>query len=365
MSKNKNTVTRIMILDKLLSDQYHEYSLDDLTEEVNNELSHSGLEDDNVTRRTIENDIKYIESSGPWMADINRWWTTCYNKELDKTTQKKCLRYANPSFSIFKKELTDEEKFLLKEVLSLLGKFDGLPNFDGLNSLKASLGVNDCYKEIVAFDKNPKEEKTFFGELFTAISQKMVIEIEYHKYALEPTSFKYTLHPYLLKEFNRRWHLLAADINDKLKIKNFPLDRIDSVTLQPSIDYIEFDGDFSERFGEIVGVSFYENNPVENILFWVSDESHNYVIDKPIHLEQKQVKSSEIIAKYREQYPQLKGGTFFTLKCRDNYELIRELSSFGKELLVLEPQSIQTKIIERIREMNKEYRKLQTRTKKT
>lgn len=46
-----------MILDKLLSDQYHEYSLDDLTEEVNNELSHSGLEDSSLKETS---DTKYF-----------------------------------------------------------------------------------------------------------------------------------------------------------------------------------------------------------------------------------------------------------------------------------------------------------------
>ena len=37
---------------------------------------------------------------------------------------KRCLRYANPSFSIFKKEMTDDEEYLLKEALSMLGQFD-------------------------------------------------------------------------------------------------------------------------------------------------------------------------------------------------------------------------------------------------
>ena len=350
---------RYKILDELLMDQYHEYSINDLTKKVNDYISELNTKSKGVTIRTIQKDLKDLKSI--FLVDIKEWWAPYYNTDLLKTSQKKCFRYADPSFSIFKKELTDDEKFLLKEVLSLLGKFDGLPKFDGLNSLKSSLGVNSSYKEIVAFDKNPKEDKTCFGELFTAISQKMVIEIEYHKYAIDSTSFKYTLHPYLLKEYNRRWHLYAADINENLKIKNFPLDRIDSVTFQPSIDFVEYDGSLSERFEEIVGVSYYENNPIEEILFWVSDESHNYVIDKPIHIEQTTIKNPEIITKYRQEYPHLKGGTFFTLKCRDNYELIRELASFGKELLVLKPDSIQNKITKRIKEMNKEYRKLRTK----
>ncbi|MBQ7855259.1 MAG: WYL domain-containing protein [Muribaculaceae bacterium] len=356
MPKNKNAMVRYKILDELLRDQYHEYSINDLTQEVNDYLSDLNSQSEGVGLRTIQKDLNDLKSI--FLVDIKEWWVSYYNKELRKTTQKKCFRYTDPSFSIFKKELSDDEKFLIREALSLLGKFDGLPDFDGLNSLKSSLGIDKSYNAIVSFDKNPKEDKTCFGELFTAISQKMVIEIEYHKYAIDLTSFKYTLHPYLLKEYNRRWHLYAADINDDCKIKNFPLDRIDSVTFQPSIDFVEYDGNLSERFEEIVGVSYYENNPIEEILFWVSDESHNYVIDKPIHIEQTTIRNPEIIAKYREQYPHLIGGTFFTLKCRNNYELIRELSSFGKELLVLEPINIQDKIINRIQEMNDSYSKL-------
>lgn len=35
MPANKNAMTRYKILDDLLSNRYHNYSLDDLTEEVN------------------------------------------------------------------------------------------------------------------------------------------------------------------------------------------------------------------------------------------------------------------------------------------------------------------------------------------
>ena len=114
MSKNKNTITRIMILDKLLSDQYHEYSVNDLTEIINEELSDSGLEDNNVTRRTIEKDIEYIEKSSPWMADINRWWTTGYNKELDKTV------VYNTVLEFMQRDPYDS---LLEEVNSLKNKY--------------------------------------------------------------------------------------------------------------------------------------------------------------------------------------------------------------------------------------------------
>ena len=61
MPANKNAMTRYKILDDLLSNRYHNYSLDDLTEEVNYRLSEMYPDTNGVVRRTIEKDIFYLE----------------------------------------------------------------------------------------------------------------------------------------------------------------------------------------------------------------------------------------------------------------------------------------------------------------
>lgn len=50
----------------------------------------------------------------------------------------------------------------------------------------------------------------------------------------------------------------------------------------------------------------------------------------------------------RQQFPILDGGYFFSIECIENYELIRELCSFGKDLLVLSPADIQQKVRDRV-----------------
>ena len=63
----------------------------------------------------------------------------------------------------------------------------------------------------------------------------------------------------------------------------------------------------------------------------------------------------------RSQYPNLEGGAFFTIDCIRNYELIRELWSYGKELIVLSSDNnIQDEIFERLCEMKDIYSKLRT-----
>lgn len=58
------------------------------------------------------------------------------------------------------------------------------------------------------------------------------------------------------------------------------------------------------------------------------------------------------------QYPQLIGGMFFSIQCKCNYELIRELSSFGANLIVLSPKVIQDEIIGQVRRMMDGYEKM-------
>lgn len=56
-----------------------------------------------------------------------------------------------------------------------------------------------------------------------------------------------------------------------------------------------------------------------------------------------------------EQYPQLEGGLFFSIDCIPNFELIRELCSFGGNLVVLSPESIRDEIKNRLKEHLAQY----------
>ena len=346
-------MTRYKILDELLSSRYHNYSLDDLTEEVSNRLADMYPDTNGVVRRTIEKDIYYLEYEGPFMVEIERYSVPSYSKEKQKSYMKQCLRYARPSFSIFKKEMTNDEEYLLSEALSLLGQFDGLPNLDALEGLRLGLGVKRNERHIISFTKNPLENSNLLGELFTAASQKQVIEIHYHKFSDPEKELVVNLHPYLLKEYNRRWFLICAAETDG-KILNFGLERINSVNPLPAHKYVEYNGDINEIFEDIVGVTNYTEKEVLKILFWVSDVSKDYVTSKPLHDSQRYYRG-DADKTCRIQYPMLHGGSFFSIECKENYELIRELTSYGENLVVLSPRCIIDKVQQRITKMQEMY----------
>ena len=352
MPINKNSIMRYKILDELLSDRYHNYTLDDLTKEVNRRLAEMRPNGDCVVRRTIEKDIHFLENEGPFWVEIERYSVDYDNYERNRTYRKQCLRYADSSFSIFKQKLSSEEQYLLRELFSLLGQFDGLPKLEGLERLRQSLRPSSTDQPIISLTKNPLENTNLFGELFTAISQRQVIELHYHQFTAPDNDRVYNLHPYLLRQYNGRWYLFAKKVeNDKLKC--FPLDRMDKIVPLPSVKYKEYDGNLNELFEDVIGVSIYEAEPVNQIVFWVSDFSVDYVMTKPLHESQKTLNMEE--AALRKAYPSLQGGRFFRIDCKRNYELIRELCSYGQELVVLEPTNIRKEIEERIKGMSDRY----------
>ena len=343
MPQTKNYIVRCMVLDELLSDRHHYYDIHDFVDKVNEKLESDGC--GKVTRRCIEKDIKSIEFE-PFYAELERY----------QAAGKRCIRYKDPEFSIFKKKLSKDEKLLLKEVLGTLGQFDGLDNFTWLGILAEGLGVKTA-EPIIEFSTSPMGQSPFMGQLFTAISNQVAVELTYHKFNADSTQH-IIIHPYKLKQYNNRWYVLGATNADNF-IGSYPLDRIIEIAERPEIKYRESSDDISERFEDVIGVTVYSDRPVEKIILWASDDAYPYIETKPMHGSFKPIRG-EKADHLRIEYPQLVDGHFFQLECVENYELIRELCSFGKELLVLSPKHIQDKVFERVSEHNKKYEYLRT-----
>lgn len=340
MPVTKNALIRFKYLDDLLSDRHHYYDIHDLTEKVNEALEAEDYP--LVGRRSIEKDLQNMQAA-PFSAPIEHFtWNG-----------KRCIAYESCSFSIFRKKLSNEEKNLLREVLSTIGQFDGLSNFEWLDRFKIGLGLEENRK-VISFSNNPYlQNSNLLGTLFNVISNKVVISLSYHTFS-DSTIRSIDFHPYLLKQYNDRWFLIGAADSDKT-ILTFPLDRIDKVETLPEMKYFECTEDLSERFDDIVGVTLYKDRPVEHILCWVSDRSKGYVDTKPIHGSYTPIKGDEE-QQLRNEFPHYHGGMFFTLDCINNYELIRELCSYGKELIVLRSDgNVADDVRKWVKEMNENY----------
>lgn len=336
MPTNKNALIRYKYLDEMLSNRYHYYTMNDLTNHCNKKLREAGLPE--VTKRCIEKDILFLEYQ-PFFAEIERF-------QIDG---KNYLRYQDPMFSIFKKALSEEESNLLLEVFNTIGQFDGLNNFEWLKDLKSRLSLKS-HDKIIYFSNNAYlQNSELLGVLFNYISNKTVIELEYHTFN-NTKKRKVEFHPYLLKQYNERWFVIGG-VSDSKKMLVFALDRINNITALPQRTFIHCEIDLIERFEEIVGVTYHEDKQIEHIVFWTSDKTKDYIITKPIHGSQKIIKNDEL-KKLQTCFSHLKKGIFMSIDCIPNYELIRVLISY-EDLVVISPTLIRNEIYSEIkRKMN-------------
>ena len=348
MPATKNAMTRYALIDKMLANRNRSYSIQDITDVLAEKLPEFGMEP--VSKRCVEKDINYLEFDSPFDVELEEYWLDAADCN-DRPYRKRCIRYADPTFSIFKPKLSEDEKNVLSSSLETLGSFDGLENFEWLNDLQKRLGPEN-HQSIIYFSKNIKNNSTLLASLFTAIKSKCVITLHYHKF--DDASTRSTeVTPHLLKEYNNRWFLIASAC-DTSRILTFALDRIDSFEENHRAHYISAPDDILDRFEDMIGVSYAEDAPVEKIIFWVSDISKDYVKAKPIHNSQRCLTSHKATM-LTNDYPNLQGGDIFRIDCIENYELIRELCSFGPELVVLEPTHIGKKIHARLSQMVANY----------
>ena len=189
------------------------------------------------------------------------------------------------------------------------------------------------------------------AEVYSAIQAKSVVNIEYIKFN-DSQKRKVIISPYLLKEYNRRWYIIGAAY-DTGRILNFALDRILAIKVLTGHKYTPVPDDLNERYEDIIGITYNEESPLYEIIFWASDASAPYIRTKPLHGSQKELKGGKEKA-LQEQYSLPEAGALFSIECRRNYELIRELTSFT-DIKIISPESIINVIKTRIKKLYQNY----------
>lgn len=341
-------MTRYALIDRMLSSRNQTYSIQDITDVLAERLPEFGQK--GVSKRCVEKDLNYLEFGSPFDVDIEEYWIDASDKN-DRPYRKRCIRYADPTFSIFKPKLTEDEKSVLATALDTLGGFDGLENFEWLNDLKTRLELEER-APIISMSKNLLQNSTLIARLFTTIRLKQVITLNYHLFKNQRDTIV-DLCPLLLKEYNNRWFLIASAC-DTGSVLTFALDRINDFVVNHKKTYRENIHNIEEMYEDIIGVTYKEEAPVEEIIFWVSDVSKDYMLTKPIHGSQTRLhgQREELM---RVDNQNLKGGIYLKIRCKENYELIRELCSFGPELMVISPPRIVNQVKDRLKAMNELY----------
>lgn len=328
---NKHQYSRYRALDKCLRNKRKCYYIEDLIDACERALREEFYDSTIcVSRRTILNDMNYMESDAGYQADILRI----------QDGKRKYYRYADPEFSIEKTPLTDDEMQKLQETVFMLARFKSqFPWMEELlTELQTRFHLDGHTESVIGFDNNIDFQGFDFIEpLFQHIINKQTIELAYKPFELPEQHW--TLHPYFIKQYNNRWFLFARNDADGMII-NAALDRIVSIKTAKQ-KYIENnDIDFNEYFDDVIGVTIPLNAQAEHILLRFTPNRLPYVLSKPLHMTQK-IKDRE--------------NGLVEITVIPNRELEATILGFGSDVEVLQPQSLREQIKEKINKMKNYY----------
>lgn len=333
MPRTKNALVRQRVIDRCLGSPKN-YSIRGLMEACNRELESIG-ENTVTAMNTIRDDIEQIMTNYPDANVI-----------AQRVGRNIYYSYEDKSYSIFNIPFNDDEVAQLTQTLSILARFEGMPQFewmdDFVNRFKSSLKLTTSNEPIVGFDENiDLKGRNFFATLFSAISNKQVLEISYKNFKHDIVQ-EYIVHPYYLKQFNGRWFLIGHSDNIG-KLSVFAFDRIVS-TKSNNRDYIpNTTYNFNEYFDDMIGVTKPNEASLEVVHLWISAQRWPYVETKPLHGSQRVVSKDEY-------------GVTIQIEVYLNRELEQLVLSFGKDIKVLLPRILQEKIHSNIIENLSNYK---------
>jgi len=326
MAVTKNPLIRYKILDSCFRNPYKNFTISLLLDYVNEKLFE--LFDDEeqcIKLRQLQDDIAFMRSPKGWSIELGEF----------NDGKKKIYRYDDLNFSINNAPLNDVEMNQFQSAIQVLSQFEGMPQFDGIQSiiakLKTDLRISTDEKPFIGFDSSQDLKGIeHFSLLYSAVQNKTPLNITYKDYKTEDP-YTYNFHPYYLKEYNNRWFLFGLNTETWKEDCNVAIDRIVTVSAI-DIPFIENEViDWQDYFSDMIGVSKPIDGAIEEIVLHFTQLTGKYMESKSLHETQKHKWIGENTLEVK-------------IKVMVNYELERLILSYGESVTVLEPQHLKEKI---------------------
>ena len=266
------------------------------------EMSEMNIEGQKLSQRTLQRDI-------PIIAEVYR-------------VSIKCNRPTQEYYII------DEAEAFSQNLLEAFDVYHALQNYYGKLS------------ESILFDKRIPQGTQYLSPLLDAIEKQKQIEIHYHKFWESKEVQIRTIEPYLLKESQRRWYVLALDVDKKL-LRVFGLDRIKSIE-DMGIKRIydppkEIERFFDDSFG--VWVDNDRTKAEKVILSFKKQEGDSFFIPNPAeYLRAMPLHRSQVFIKDTQEE------MILSLKVKITPDFVKEILSYGAYVRVIEPQHLADRI---------------------
>ncbi len=172
-----------------------------------------------------------------------------------------------------------------------------------------------------------------------AMTENKEIRIEYQKYTSEKAS-SYTLRPYAVKEFAKRWYIIGHCI-EREGLRVYGLDRVLAMEVTGNRFSMPGNFDIDETFATGFGI-YIPEGPGQTITFRTSKTEARFLRDLPIHGSQQEKESDGDSV------------TFSIFVC-PNKALIMEFCKHGSRIEVLSPSSVREAVADELAEAARNY----------
>lgn len=333
MANSRHAHLRYNIMDNCFRSK--QYSFEELLRFVND-----GIEElypgDSISTRTLREDLKVFRNKD-----------NGFDAPLPENIR--ILKYTDPNFSIAQRPLLEFEQYLIDAAQQLLSRFENHPKYDKL--AEALIKFQDEEEQeiddakILFYDHNDEYKGIkYLKPLYLAIKKKQVLEVTYKNFqAEEPIVFEF--HPYILKQYNRRWFVYGFNVTSGVKEWSIPLDErlINFEELDDELEYIESETNWADFFRSMVGIVKQPDSQIERIVLKFYNDRIDHFKTKPFHPD------------YEEFFEDEKKDMVW-FECILNRELTQQILSYGQDVEVLEPQTLRERMREHANSMQNHYK---------
>ena len=332
MNNNKGFYLRAKVLDGLLRKK-EGVSMREILRIVNAELERQGVCPVR-SKDTIFDDMDAI-SNNYYVNIVN------FRDKSDKRIIR--YRYEDLSFSIFNSPLSDAEIKEIKGALDVLSSFRGFPQCDWVDELCARFDVASETNghKVVQFEEScVNKGMEHFSNIFHAIIAHQAATITYKRFGYDERQHK--VFPYYLKQYDRRWYLIARSSKHLDTICIFSLDRLISFEVEPNLEYVPIGVDIDEYFKDVCGITRPDNCEPITIRFYVNGSRLPYLTTNPIH-------RSQVVGAHNH------GGAIMSIHVVPTPELLTIFLSLGDDVRIITTCQLRRELLKNSRRIVKMY----------
>ncbi|TYZ12718.1 WYL domain-containing protein [Hymenobacter lutimineralis] len=329
MPPSKNALLRYATIDECLQSKGRRWSFEELRQAVEERLDAQYGAGGGISVRTLREDLKNMRPGG----------ATGYNAPLEVTPERG-YHYTEPGYSIFNTPLTVGDLSVLHQALGTLKQLQGLGLAAGLQEVVDRLELRLSYQDeqagrvVLQFEQTPSYQgQQWLNSLYAAVRERQALWLTYQAFQATE-SRREVVHPYLLKQYNGRWFLVAQRHGRTGGASVFALDRVQGVETAAE-SYQPSTSDPASYFKYLIGVSILPQAELLDIRLRFAQTRLPYVLTKPLHPTQQVEESA--------------AGTLVRLQLVPTRELLTLLLSFGADVEVVDPAPLREQIKEELK----------------